>query len=285
MSTKPATTVEAWRTHAHETMTHLHQVSHRLQLVDALAQRADALGRTAVSITELQAVLGRWNGTVSDAIERGTLDRLIRIFANRGGCDIPDAPSVWAWTSDTAPGGAVCGECGDPVESEPCKHHQPYALSDFRHDAQTSELKQKLTADVAAFAPDGDGIWHVLLVRRGREPYQDCWALPGGKLNRDESADTAAVRELLEETGVELFSADLRHVGRYDTPGRDPRGRYISDTYAVVLRDCAPATGGDDDAEAVWIPVVHLDDVPLAFDHRQILADAYDRLAVKETHA
>ena len=108
---------------------------------------------------------------------------------------------------------------------------------------------------------------HILLVRRGRPPFEGCWALPGGFVEIDEPLETAVARELREETG--LTGIVLRQMHTFGEPHRDPRGRSIS----VVYRGEAPAdaavTGGDDAAEAAWFP---LDDLPsLAFDHDKVV--------------
>ncbi|MFH9426366.1 NUDIX domain-containing protein [Streptomyces sp. NPDC017529] len=137
----------------------------------------------------------------------------------------------------------------------------------------------RYTADLVLFA---DG--HVLLIKRKWDPYAGSWALPGGHRNADEgpdeapieAPDVAAAREAQEETGLTAPAADLRHVGRYDAPGRDPRGRYITDAYAATLPSPIPPTAADDAAEARWWP---LDALPnLAFDHARILADAQHQL-------
>src|ERR1700754_3805735 len=68
---------------------------------------------------------------------------------------------------------------------------------------------------------------HVLLIRRRWEPYQGCWALPGGYVDHGETFAQAAERELAEETGLKGAGGLIR-VGLYDAPDRDPRGRVIS---------------------------------------------------------
>ena len=69
--------------------------------------------------------------------------------------------------------------------------------------------------DVVIFLP-GRG---VLLVRRKNPPFG--WALPGGFIDYGESAEQAAVRETLEETGLKVQLTGL--VGVYSDPARDPR--------------------------------------------------------------
>ncbi len=57
----------------------------------------------------------------------------------------------------------------------------------------------------------------VLFVQRGKTFGHGTWALPGGKIEPGETAAEAALRELLEETGV---NARLeRHVGNFDLAG------------------------------------------------------------------
>ena len=114
-----------------------------------------------------------------------------------------------------------------------------------------------------------DGREHVLLIRRGRDPFAGMWALPGGFLEPDETTEAGARRELLEETG--LVAADMTLLGVLSTPGRDPRGWVLSVAYMTRLDRALPVAA--DDAEAVdWFP---LDDLPpTAFDHAEAIAMA-----------
>ena len=112
----------------------------------------------------------------------------------------------------------------------------------------------------------------VLLVRRGNEPFKGCWVLPGGFMEMDETIEHCAVRELQEETGLQVVESDLKLIGIYSTPGRDPRGRTVTAAYAVQVPSDALAQAGDDAAEVCWWPLNNLP--PLAFDHQDIIADA-----------
>ncbi|NIN36216.1 MAG: NUDIX domain-containing protein, partial [Gammaproteobacteria bacterium] len=72
----------------------------------------------------------------------------------------------------------------------------------------------------------------VLLVKRSNKPYQGSWALPGGFVNIDEDLDTAASRELREETGVS--GVYLEQLYTFGDPQRDPRERVISVAYYAL---------------------------------------------------
>lgn len=111
----------------------------------------------------------------------------------------------------------------------------------------------------------------VLLIRRKHAPFAGCWALPGGFVEMDESLDTAARRELMEETGV--AAKELVQLSTFGDPGRDPRGRTISVVYlAQVDRAKLTPRAADDAAEVGWFSLVR--PPALAFDHRAILACA-----------
>lgn len=110
----------------------------------------------------------------------------------------------------------------------------------------------------------------ILLVCRGGEPFKGCWALPGGFMEMDETIEHCAVRELEEETGLKVSEKDIKLIGVYSAPGRDPRGRTVTAAYAVSVGD-AEAVAGDDAAEVRWWPIGKLP--PLAFDHAQIVSD------------
>ncbi|MHB1136591.1 MAG: NUDIX domain-containing protein [Coriobacteriia bacterium] len=127
-----------------------------------------------------------------------------------------------------------------------------------------------LTADVVALSRI-DGVPHVLLIRRGNEPFAGQWALPGGFVDEWERPMDAARRELAEETGLR-HEGVLELVGVYGEPGRDPRGWTVSVVYRALLEAVREVAGADDAAEARWFPLDALP--PLAFDHGSVVADA-----------
>ena len=128
-----------------------------------------------------------------------------------------------------------------------------------------------VTTDCVIFGFDGSRL-KVLLVERGVEPFKGKWALPGGFLRMDESAEQGALRELQEETG--LKTAYIKQFHTFTDPDRDPRERVITIAYYALVR-LQDVVAGDDAARAEWFA---LDEVPsLAFDHDLIL-----RVALKE---
>jgi 8-oxo-dGTP diphosphatase len=134
-----------------------------------------------------------------------------------------------------------------------------------------------VTVDLAVFCLQDETL-HVLMVRRDRDPFAGRRALPGGFLDIDERIEDAALRELREETGLDL-DGPIYSIGVFGEPGRDPRGRTISLSFATAVRGPTPRVGGADDAaEASWLAVDGLGD--LAFDHDEILADALNWLIV-----
>ncbi|MBT2369656.1 NUDIX hydrolase [Streptomyces sp. ISL-10] len=138
-----------------------------------------------------------------------------------------------------------------------------------------------VTVDLAVFTVR-EGALHVLLVERGQEPYRGAWALPGGFLLPDESAETAARRELAEETGLSERTAaglHLEQLRTYSEPDRDPRMRVVSVAFTALLPDLPEPRGGGDAARARWTPLGRA--TRLAFDHDRILADAHDRIGAK----
>jgi len=122
-----------------------------------------------------------------------------------------------------------------------------------------------LTADCVVF----DSQDRVLLIRRGRPPFEGDYALPGGFVEVGETVEDACRRELKEETGIEV--RELKLVGVYSDPKRDPRGHTCSVAYLAQVAT-AKLTAGDDAAAAEWVEDWRRE--KLAFDHADIIADA-----------
>ena len=118
----------------------------------------------------------------------------------------------------------------------------------------------------------------VLLIKRRSWPHEGMWAIPGGFVNMDESLETAAKRELQEETNVQ--DVYLEQLYTFGDPGRDPRTRVITVVYFALLdSERLQVKAGDDAADVCWFSVYHLPQ--LAFDHAKILSYALDRLRGK----
>ena len=134
-----------------------------------------------------------------------------------------------------------------------------------------------VTTDVVIFTIQEQCL-KVLLIRRGNEPFKGRWAFPGGFVEPDEDLETAARRELKEETG--LSGIYLEQLYTFGDPGRDPRERVITVVYyALVPTDQLQILAADDADEVDWFG---MDELPkLAFDHDAILAMAQERLAAK----
>jgi len=119
----------------------------------------------------------------------------------------------------------------------------------------------------------------ILLIERGNPPYKGCWAFPGGKIDVDDpDIISAALRELKEETNIILNKNDLvclKYVGNNE---RDPRGFTVSFVF-YYKSDIIPKgiKAGDD---AVNCVLFGRTDLPcrLAFDHKDILLDYFDKI-------
>lgn len=141
-----------------------------------------------------------------------------------------------------------------------------------------NNISWQLAVDCVIFGLDQSTDIRVLLIKRAIPPYQGQWALPGGFVLPNENLDTAAKRELEEETGVkEVFIEQLYTFGE---PNRDPRGRVISVAYyALVNLEQHPTQAASDANDAQWFGI---HDLPqLAFDHATILDVAIKRLDAK----
>ena len=121
----------------------------------------------------------------------------------------------------------------------------------------------KIMVDIVI--PDEDG--RVLLIRRGTDPYEGMWALPGGFMEVGETIEDAAVREAREETSLSIEL--VRLVGVYSDPDRDPRGHNVSVAF-LARAEGEPSAATDADEVSMLDPGA----TELAFDHQKIISDA-----------
>ncbi len=116
----------------------------------------------------------------------------------------------------------------------------------------------------------------LLLIKRLKDPYKDCWALPGGFVDENEDLQDAAKRELMEETNVSVEK--LEQIGAFGKPFRDPRSHTVSVAYFGRVGEDTIAVAADDAKETHWFAI---DDLPeLAFDHKEIIEAALKKYNV-----
>lgn len=137
-----------------------------------------------------------------------------------------------------------------------------------------------VTTDSVVFGFDGTSL-NLLLIERGMEPYKGSWALPGGFLKMDETAEVGALRELQEETNVtDIYMEQFQTFTAVD---RDPRERVLTIAFlAFVRQEKYEIMAGDDAALARWFPISNLPE--LAFDHQEIIRVALEKLRWKITY-
>ena len=110
----------------------------------------------------------------------------------------------------------------------------------------------------------------LLCIRRGHGPGAGLWSLPGGRVESGESLHEALVREVLEETGLEVVVD--RFVGYVERIG-DGYHFVILDFGVTLLDGEADPVAGDDAAEAAWVPFEDLGDLRLVDGLYEFLRD------------
>lgn len=133
-----------------------------------------------------------------------------------------------------------------------------------------------LTSDIVLFRLNDETL-ELLLIERGDYPFIGHWALPGGFVDEGESAEIAAKRELLEETGIK--NTELNQVFSTTTPGRDPRGWTVSVIFIGFVTPEVLAVAGDDARLVQWFPVTNLP--KMAFDHLEMVLLTMNNLKEK----
>lgn len=112
---------------------------------------------------------------------------------------------------------------------------------------------------------------HLALIRRGRPPFKDRYALPGGHVDVGEEPEDAAIREVAEEMGVE--AEVLEELGQYQDVLDEPRyDEFEHRAYVCRVTD-TELRGGDDAAAAEWVSFEEVAEKPFAFGHETIIND------------
>jgi 8-oxo-dGTP diphosphatase len=138
-----------------------------------------------------------------------------------------------------------------------------------------------VTVDLVIFTVN-DAMLRIMLVKRAEDPFADCWSIPGGFLKVGESLEDAALRVLREKTGMQ--DVYMEQLYTFGDPGRDPRTRVITVTYfALIPWQNLHQPESDKVTDLTWVSV---DRLPrLAFDHKQIVLYALQRLRAKATYS
>jgi 8-oxo-dGTP diphosphatase len=138
-----------------------------------------------------------------------------------------------------------------------------------------------ITVDLVIFTVNKDKL-KVMLAKRAEAPFLGCWSLPGGFLLISESLEDAAFRVLKEKTGVK--DVYLEQLYTFGKPNRDPRARVITVAYfALIPWESLDQPESEKVVDLTWSAV---DQLPkLAFDHKEILKYAIQRLRSKTSYS
>jgi len=138
-----------------------------------------------------------------------------------------------------------------------------------------------ITVDLVIFTVNQNKL-KVMLVKRAEAPFAGYWSLPGGFLLVGESLEDAAFRVLKEKTGVK--DVYLEQLYTFGKPNRDPRARVITVAYfALIPWESLDQPESEKVANLTWSAV---DQLPrLAFDHKEILKRAVQRLRAKASYS
>ena len=131
-----------------------------------------------------------------------------------------------------------------------------YNLNDYERPSVTADIVVFTirSKEPENFRKDPKNALSLLLIKRGKHPYKDQWALPGGFLAPGETIEQCALREIEEETSV--IPASLMSVGMFSEPGRDPRGWIISNAFVSIIGGSEETQrAGDDADDAQWFDV------------------------------
>jgi 8-oxo-dGTP diphosphatase len=133
-----------------------------------------------------------------------------------------------------------------------------------------------IAVDVVLFTIEDDHL-DVLLIKRNKKPFKNGWALPGGFIQKNETAEKTALRVLKKEAGVNNIY--LEQLYTFSDINRDPRGRIISISFFALARKDKTWFKGKELLTPTLTPLSKI--TKLIFDHNKILNYAIQRLKAK----
>lgn len=131
-----------------------------------------------------------------------------------------------------------------------------YSIKDYERPSVTADVAAFMirSEDKISYRKNPENKLQLLLIKRGGHPFKDMWALPGGFLQKGETVEECALREIHEETNV--MPTALMPVGVFSKTGRDPRGWIISNAYvSIISEESVKQVGMDDASDAQWFSI------------------------------
>ncbi len=116
----------------------------------------------------------------------------------------------------------------------------------------------------------------VLLIKRGRGAQAGKWAVPGGKVDLGETLRETAVREVREETGLDIELGEAVWVGESIGPGDPPEWHYTLVDFVAAVNGDTSARPADDAADVRWVTLDEartMDLTPTMFPLLDVLED------------
>lgn len=151
----------------------------------------------------------------------------------------------------------------------------------LENDEISSHERPIVAVDVVLFTVMDDAL-KVLLIKRQKDPFKGKMALPGCFVSVKEELMHAIERAMEENIGTK----DVRYLEQlytFGNIGRDPRGRVVSVAYFAPV---TPDFKFDSSISgAKWLLIAELSSLGLAFDHKEIVEKAVERLRGKATYS
>ncbi|MPW35923.1 NUDIX domain-containing protein [Vibrio sp. B1Z05] len=135
----------------------------------------------------------------------------------------------------------------------------------------------------AVIKQDSQQQTRLLVATRSRDPGKGLWDLPGGFVDPDESAEFALHRELKEEIGAELASAQYLTSFPNTYPYKNVTYKTCDMVFIVTLAEGAEIVANDDVESLQWLPLAEMDLSQFAFEStKRAVSAVQDKLLASE---
>lgn len=156
---------------------------------------------------------------------------------------------------------------------------------EFEHEGKKLWYSRSLACNIMIFRKTIANEWEILACKRGQgcEFNKGLWNIPGGFIDFNEDSINCALRELKEETGVELKNRYDVFFNKLDTKPRGKRQTMVASHYACFVEEdtldwkfTTEFSEPDETEEIKWIPIKDINNYKWTHGQKELIETTFE---------